>query len=445
MSDAVVSTNEVPGTPAVPSQTGQWNVPYYVKGLALGIPIYFVAIHLWAWVLIVPGFLRAGRPDFRQIYSSAYMVRTGYGSQLYDYSIQKEFQDKLVSHQDLALPFIRPAYEALLFSPLSHFSFRQAYLLFAGFNALCLGACFLLLKPWTRNLQAVYPWLPVAMLFGFYPIAWAFVMGQDSVLLLALLIGAFVLLTRQKALVAGLLSGLGLFKFQVLLPVAVLFVCWRRWRFLCGFGISAALVGFASVWTAGISGTKEYFEYLTSIANPAHAGVSYPVLWQMMANLHGLVFGLTSTWLPRLWLGLLSLVLAVIVLSWTVCRGMRLAEDANLFLLALPCSILIGHYAFMHDLTVLILPTFVLLDHFLPSESRDARGERWIGRAAVLMFVAPVIDSFFPNHTYLAALAVAGLLFAVAALRVDTARQITKLAVPIGAGRGGNRFGVRFR
>ena len=107
MADTVVPPNHTLGAPSAPSQAIQWSLPYYVKGLSLAIPIYFVTVHLCAWVLIVPGLLLAGRPDFRHIYSSAYMLETGYSSQLGNYSIQKDFQDRSVSHQDLALQIIR--------------------------------------------------------------------------------------------------------------------------------------------------------------------------------------------------------------------------------------------------------------------------------------------------------------------------------------------------
>src|SRR5258708_5408211 len=83
-------------------------VPYYVKGLALGIPIYLVLVHAWIWVLSAPVFL-AGRTDFRQFYAAGFMVRTGHAVQLYDYPAQKKFQDEFVSQEAVALPFVSPA------------------------------------------------------------------------------------------------------------------------------------------------------------------------------------------------------------------------------------------------------------------------------------------------------------------------------------------------
>src|SRR5216683_7943005 len=102
------------------------DTPYYVKACALGIPAYLIGVHLWTWVFTLSIFL-GGRADFRQLYAAGYMVRTGHASQLYDYDAQKYFQDALVSPAPIALPFVRPAYQALAFAPLSRLTYRQAY------------------------------------------------------------------------------------------------------------------------------------------------------------------------------------------------------------------------------------------------------------------------------------------------------------------------------
>lgn len=411
------------------TRDANWTVPYYVKGLALGVPIYFVAIHVWAWVLIAPYLLHDGKPDFRQIYSSAYMVRTGHSAQLYDYNLQKEYQDRLITYQKDGLPFIRPAYEALIFVPLSYFSFRTAYILLLITNIGLLAVCLLLLRPWLRNLYHVYVWLPAALFVGFEPIGVAFIMGQDSVLLLVLLAVSFILLTKRLPGWAGLVAGLGLFKFQILLPVALLFLAWRRWRFLLGFGVSTMALAGISLWIAGFAGTKMYFEYLTSVANLTSGIPQFPVLWQLMANVHGLMFGLTGSWLPKFWLETLALLLSSCVLGWTFYKGARVKEnDAGLFLLALPCAILVAHYVFIHDLSVLLLPTVILLNAFLPSEDKENERERAIGRIAAIMFIAPVVESFSLEHMYLVALAVGALLFAVSD-SLDVHRSATPIVV----------------
>src|SRR5262249_15551749 len=90
----------------------------YLRDLLLGILPFLLAIQCFAWLTFLPSALR-GHADFRQLYSAGYMVRTGHSGELYDYQAQKAVQDAVVDDDELALPFIRPAYQALLFAPFS--------------------------------------------------------------------------------------------------------------------------------------------------------------------------------------------------------------------------------------------------------------------------------------------------------------------------------------
>src|SRR5882724_12805260 len=227
-------------------QLSQFRRTHYVQDILLGIlPIIF-CMQFLAWLTFLPKALR-GHADFRQLYVAGYMVRTGHRTQLYDYAAQTYFQNTLVSNGELALPFIRPAYQALLFVPFSLFSYRTAYLGFLLLNVLLLALAFLLLQPRMRGLSRVWPGLPPALFLGFYPVALALMQGQDSILLLALLAAAVVSLERNRDLAAGTLVGLGLFKFQIVIPIALLFLVWRRWRFSAGFVLAAILVGLLSL------------------------------------------------------------------------------------------------------------------------------------------------------------------------------------------------------
>lgn len=392
------------------------HVPYYVKGLALGIPPYLVAIHFWTWVFSLPTFL-SGRADFRQLYAAAYMVRTGHARQLYDYAAQKHFQDVLVSRAELALPFVSPAYHALVFSPLSWFSYRHAYFVFLTINCLALGVSFSLLRPWMHDLHKVFSWLPCAIFLGFLPIGAALIQGQDSVILLALATGTFVLLVRGNEVTAGALMGLGLFKLQIILPIALLFLFWRRIRFLLGFAATGAVVFAISVSLTGVVQTMSYLSSLLSIAGlkPADSALAlYPVSLQSMANIHGFVFGMLRGFASGAWINVFTVAASALVFVWTTVRGAHARDSANLLLLAIPCGVLIGHHTYIHDLSILLLPVVAMLGSFLHCET-EARGSgQAIARLAAIGFVAPVTESFFPEHFYLVCGAVICLLVATA-------------------------------
>ncbi len=400
------------------------DVPHRVRLFALGMPLYLVVIHLWTWGLTLPLAI-AGRADFRQFYAAGAMVRSGYSRNLYEYATQKQFQDALVSPKPTALPFVSPAYHALIFAPLSALSYPAAYLVFLACNIAALIICFILLWPWMQNLRVVSPWLPFAIFLGFLPVAYALIQGQDSLLLTTLLAGAFVLLDRQQNFHAGILAGLALFKFPIVLPIALLFLIWRRWSFLLGFAATAITLAAISIALTGPGQTKLYISSLLSIAGlrPPVSDLSrYPIVLEQMANVHGFVFGICNGCAPKPWLHAITLLLSATALVWTARKGWNVTESSALLLLAIPCSVLVGHHTYIHDLSVLLLPTTVLLNSFLPSEGRDGKTAQFVNRAAVLMFAIPLVESFSPNHFFFVAIAVL-LLLAAAATASNVARH----------------------
>jgi len=393
------------------------DVPLRLRRIAFCISVYLLFTHAWIWVLTTPLAL-AGRADFRQFYAAGAMVRAREARKLYDYKTQKEFQDHLVSPQPTALPFVSPASHALLFDPLSLTSYKYAYFAFLALNVATLAVIFVVLRKSMQNLQAIYSWLPVAMFVSFMPILMALIQGQDSILLTALMAGSFVLLSRDRNVLGGVLLGLGLFKFQITLPIALLFLIWRRWRFLLGFSASAVVLVCLSVFLAGAAQTKLYVLSLMAIAGlsqPPSDLARYPITLGQMANLRGLLYGVGGGWMSATQLHLAAILVSAAVLTWTALRGFVIKPSSLLLLLAIPCAVLVGHHTYVHDLSVLIVPVLVVLNTFLPSELYGDSSERLISRVAVVMFVAPVVEAFSASNFFLITLAVVGLLLAMGA------------------------------
>ena len=299
--------------------------PYYVRGLALGLLAFLIGIHLWTWVFLLPTFL-GGRSDFRQLYTAGYMVRSGHARELYSYNSQLRFQNERVSRADIPLPFIRPAYQALLFVPFSWLRYKTAYFAFLAINLVLLAVSFRLLRPWMDNLAKIYRWLPAAMFLGYLPIAAALMQGQDSILLLTLLLAAAVLLGRGRDLAAGVSVGLGLFKLQLVLPIALLFLVWRRWRFSVGFAISAGAAGVISVWLVGLAQTRIYVRSLVAMGAGLRSQADllrYPVPVASMANLRGLILGLAGSRVSGFWVQAATIVLSGLVLALVASWAFR--------------------------------------------------------------------------------------------------------------------------
>ena len=399
-------------TGTVVSELSQFRRTHYVQDILLGIlPIIF-CMQFLAWLTFLPKALR-GHADFRQLYVAGYMVRTGHRTQLYDYAAQTYFQNTLVSNDERALPFIRPAYQALMFVPFSLLPYRTAYLGFLLLNLLLLALAFLMLQPRLRGLSRVWPGLPPALFLGFYPVALALMQGQDSILLLALLAAALVSLERNRDLTAGALAGVGLFKFQIVVPIVLLFLLWRRWRFVKGFMFSAILVGLLSFITSGWAETVVFVHSLLSVGAglPAVPGeINFPLRINIMANLRGLIYGLASLRVPQRWLQVTTLLLSSIVVISVRARG-RQQRGGDALVLAITAGVVVSYYLFIHDLSILLIPIVLTLDRFI---SRNGTGEPF-GRAAAaisaLLFVAPMCIFVIPAHFYLVSVLICAFLF----------------------------------
>ncbi len=177
--------------------------PTFIHDFTLGIAPLLFGLNLLTSIGFLPIAMRGGA-DFRQLYTAGWMVRTGHSFELYSYDAQKRFQDQIVGPRPTPLPFVRPAFNALLFVPLTWFSYRVAYWTFMGVNIGLLALCFFLLEPWTQNLSAHSRWQPVMVFASFTPVAPALIMGQDSILLLTLLSLTLVMLHRGRDFAAGL-------------------------------------------------------------------------------------------------------------------------------------------------------------------------------------------------------------------------------------------------
>src|SRR5260370_23522196 len=104
--------------------------------------------------------------------------------------------------------------------PLSFLPYRAAYVVWAGVNFAILALVYFLLRPCLPDLSAVGPkWILPALLVGFMPIAFTIMEGQDSLVLLLILVLAYRRIGSSNQLQAGVFLFFGMFRFSVLLPI----------------------------------------------------------------------------------------------------------------------------------------------------------------------------------------------------------------------------------
>jgi len=407
-------------------------VPYYVKAMAMGIPTYLIGVHLWSWLLMSPFYL-GGHSDFRQLYTGGYMIRSGHARELYSFPAEKKFEDSVVSPQDDSqpLPINHPAYVELVFAALSFFRYKTAYWTFLGLNLALLALTYVMLRPWLNNLAAVFRWLPAALFPAFLPVAFALLQGQDSVLFLTLASGSFVMLEREREFLAGILIGAGLFRPQIALPIAFLFLAWRQWRFVSGFILSAAAAALVSVWIIGLSQVSNYIRMLFLMGASSYRH-GYPLVVQRMANLHGVIFGVVGSWLSPAVVSELSVFASIAWLAWFSLRYRF--RGSNAMLLAISVAAAGSYHTFMHDMSVLLVPIVIVLDRTVFAEGSTPSAERNLFRAASLLFVSQLCMSYATDHFYLVAIPLVAFCIYFVAASVPSETDAPSIAGP------GSRF-----
>jgi hypothetical protein len=74
---------------------------------------------------------------------------------------------------------------------------------------------------------------------------------------------AFLCLYNGRDFCSRFFGGSRTLTFQLVVPVAVLFLLWGRWRFLGGFSVAAIAVAIVSVSLTGLSQAWTYLHLLT--------------------------------------------------------------------------------------------------------------------------------------------------------------------------------------
>ncbi|MEZ5364419.1 MAG: glycosyltransferase family 87 protein [Bryobacterales bacterium] len=156
-------------------------------------------------------------------------------------------------------PYLKPAYYRLVWVPLAKLEFWTAYRVWVALQVVAfLSAMTLLGKRYGLDsaLVLLLPMCPYLLL--------SFTWGQDTGLLLLILALSLELSLRGRESWGGATLALGLFKWNTILLLPLLFLVQKRWRTLRGFAAVALVEVVLSVWITGIGGVRDYFALATS-------------------------------------------------------------------------------------------------------------------------------------------------------------------------------------
>ncbi len=322
--------------------------------LLLGVCIWMV----YAFTLATPGLRdRTGKlkgTDFLHFYTLGSLVLEGHSHALYDARAQAAQSERLVPESKgfYFLPIYGPQV-ALLFAPLARLSYGWAALLWISASILLYVLC-------CRAVWKACPGLAthggiIALLALASPAFFNLVAhGQTSALALVCFTVAGLALLKEKPFFAGLAIGMLIYKPQLGLAAAFVFVLAREWRVVAG-AVLAAAAQIAVAWAYfGSAVMENYGQALRRLGESA--SVLEPKLHQMHS--------LRSFWILLLpWepVALAAYIISAGMVLWWALSAWRSRAPLPLryaaFLLA---TVLVAPHLTVYDL-VILLPALLFL------------------------------------------------------------------------------------
>jgi hypothetical protein len=345
--------------------------------------------------------------DFPDFYSASRLLIAGHGHELYDVQVQRQFQSRYVGR--VGTLYIHPPFEALFYLAVAWLPLNSAYALWTVLN---LAFLTFIARKLASEVWPAWDWRLLLMAsLTFVPVLLNFLQGQDSVLLLLFVTLAFTALRCNRAFAAGCWLGLGLFKFNLVLPLALVLALQKgRNGFLRGFALMALALAALSAAISGWAVFAAYPRFLLHLEEQPFAGI-FP---QAMANFRGLSYILFHNDGSRFAIftmaALSASALLIVLIGW---QDRTLASYPNCppknqvaFDIALGNTILfallVSYHLNPHDLSLLLLPISLLL-YRVRVEGRFAftKPAQWLVEGLIaLLFLPPLHLLALDEHEY---------------------------------------------
>ncbi|HYK49306.1 MAG TPA: glycosyltransferase family 87 protein, partial [Terriglobales bacterium] len=342
-----------------------------------------LAVCLWtvyAVDLSTPGLLdRNGLvkgTDFLHFYALGTLALQDRGDLLYDMRAQAELVKKLVPQapDSLYVSLYGPQV-SLFFASFARLPYGSALVAWLALNILIYAFCCHAVWKTCPYLQS-YPWtvLTFAIAFPgfFHLLAW----GQTSGVALLFFTLAYLALQRNQKLLAGLAIGSLIFKPQLVLAAAVVFILAREWKAIAGALVAASVQLVAGFLHYGANVMRTYWWALTHVR-----GVS-ALLEPRLYQTHSLrsFWSLLLPW-PRvafaLYIFTAIAVLALAVRCWKSGASLQVRYAALLL-----ATVLVSPHLTVYDL-VILAPAFMLLGDWALAHGES----RFAGPVQLLLYL----------------------------------------------------------
>ena len=335
------------------------------------------------------GKIAAGYGDFIIFYTGAQIINDGKAKEVFNVETQNAYQAKFeVPQLEWPLPFNHAPYELFLFLPLAHLRYPVAHAVWSGVSLLLLV---IMLQWLLRYVHSPHSLFIVASVLAWFPTMEALRLGQDSILSTALMLAVFAALKRQRDGWAGFFLALGLYKPQLVLPMAGVFLVARRWRSLIVFGVAGGVLAAVSLAVVGWQGIFDLASILKSMGN--YAFVVRPAL---MPNIRGLSNALLRKENFEAMAANVVISLALYALCLYLWRRKFDVVSSGFdlkFSLTLVTTVLISYHLYAHDLFLLSF-SMILLFRYVSSVAPHRPALSNVFYGLLLIFLLPLVPRY---------------------------------------------------
>lgn len=297
----------------------------------------------------------AGQPigaDYLQFYAAGRTVAHGESARLYDTAYQAELEQTIIGPALTSYhAFITPPFLAWLFVPFAALPYRLS---FAAWSVLGLG----LLWGSLRLLDIASPRRAFLWSLTFFPVFAVISYGQNALLSLLLFSVAYRLWREERPFAAGLVCSLTLYKPQLCLGLAILWLLnWRRdGRALLGLGLGGGALA-ALCFGLMPEASRAYVNFARTVLPDLPSWQEFPI-WHLH-TVRGFWRLLLPAW-PWLADGLTLIAAAVGV--WGFARWERRfrSQPGLAFGAAIALTLWLTPHAMIYDWALLLLPALFL-------------------------------------------------------------------------------------
>ena len=297
--------------------------------------------------------------DYLQFYAAGVTLEQDNSDRLFDFNFQSDLELEIAGPELTNFhAFLNPPFLAWLFVPLSRLPYLWSFLAWSILSLSALYASIKMLgaeKPRRAFLWAL-TWFPIFATLSF---------GQNSLLSLLILSLTYWLWKSQRNFLAGLTASLILFKPQLIIGIAILWLLrWRKdWKAILGLMISGCILA-GLTFTLLPKASADYLRLAIKFLPNMIYGDQFP-LYHLHALRGFLILpfpGMTS--LTEIAASLASLITLVLFIRFIINQKERLTIC---FAAAIAFTLIVTPHAMIYDWALLLIPA-VLFWKELPEQ-----------------------------------------------------------------------------